>query len=198
LKDYWNVVDNLIMNKSNLTPSCTLRKLQELMFTKETQQSGPLSKLTDSHSKNKDKEVSSFKAHSEQSRYKKLKNPCNPGEHNPLAFHPAWQCVKLSKEKHNSLKPKEAECHHHAANAVSKTPVTSFEENNDLIKYAEVSAYVAGSSSVDLPPILDSGASHHMVNNISIFNKIRSVDIDIFTGGLEQGINATTVSKTFI
>jgi hypothetical protein len=96
------------------------------------------------------------------------------------------------------LKPKEADSHHHAANAVNKTPVSPLEENKGLIEYAKVSAYVAGSSSVSLPPILDSGASHHMVNNTSIFNKIRSVDINIFTGGLEQRINATAVGKTFI
>jgi hypothetical protein len=92
-KDYWNVVDNLIMNKPSLTPSRTLRKLQELVFMKETCSSS--SKVTDSHPKPKDKGVSAFKADS-KSKYKKPKNPCDPGKHNPLAYHPAWRCFKLS------------------------------------------------------------------------------------------------------
>jgi hypothetical protein len=96
------------------------------------------------------------------------------------------------------LKPKEAESHHHtASNVAGKASVEPFKDN-DLVEYAEVAAYVAGSSSVGLPPILDSGASHHMVNDKSVFNKIKDVDINIFTGGLEQQINATAVGETFI
>jgi hypothetical protein len=100
-KDYWNVVNNLIMNETILTPSRTLRKLQELVFMKETRvtTAGSLSKNNDTQStKPKDKGVSAFKSESDSKKRPKPSNPCNPGKHNPLAFHPAWRCFKLSKE----------------------------------------------------------------------------------------------------
>ena len=86
-KDYWNVVNNLIMKKENLSPSRILRKLQELVFMKETQSipsKNPEPKV-------KDKGVSAFKNNFSNSKTKRPKpaNPCNPGKHNPLAYHPA-------------------------------------------------------------------------------------------------------------
>jgi hypothetical protein len=67
-----------------------------------------------------------------------------------------------------------------------------------LVKYAEVSAYLAGNTLVGLSPILDSRALHQMMNDASVFHKIKDVNVAIFTGGLKQQIVATAVGETFI
>jgi hypothetical protein len=198
-KDYWNVVNNLIMNESNLTPSCTLQNLQELVFMKETQNftSGSSSKVPD-QSKTKDEGISAFKTGSKsKSKRPKPANPCEPGKHNPLAYHPGWRCSKLSKEERKALKPKDPKTHHLDA-TVQPVVKTLDDINNDLVEYAKVAAYLAGSSTVGLTPILDSGASHNMVNDVSAFCKVKNNNINIFTGGLEQRIVATAVGETFI
>jgi hypothetical protein len=70
-------------------------------------------------------------------------------------------------------------------------------DDEDKIEYAEVSPYV-GDVSVGLNPILDSGASHHMVNDQSVFNKTRDVNINIFTGGVKQQMNATAAGEVLV
>ncbi|PLW24957.1 hypothetical protein PCANC_28424 [Puccinia coronata f. sp. avenae] len=170
-------------------PRCSriLRKLQQLVFMKETRSipsKNPEPKV-------KDKGVSAFKNDSSGSKTKRPKpaNPCDRGKHNPLAYHPAWRCHKSSKEEREALKPKETESH------LTKTSILLDDE--DEIEYAEVFAYI-GDVSVGLNPILDSGASHHMVNDQSVFNKTRDVNINIFTGGVKQQINATAAGEVLV
>ncbi|KAI7964700.1 hypothetical protein MJO29_002798 [Puccinia striiformis f. sp. tritici] len=82
-KDYWNVVDNIIMNKSIIFfPSRTLRKLQELVYMKETRTSTTTSKTEPNVKVEKDSAIA-YKTEAEKPKRPKPAHPCSPGKHNP-------------------------------------------------------------------------------------------------------------------
>ncbi|OAV85818.1 hypothetical protein PTTG_30247, partial [Puccinia triticina 1-1 BBBD Race 1] len=165
-KDYWNVVDNIIMNESVIFfPSCTLQKLQELVYMKETRAITSTSKTETSIKAEKDSAIA-YKNKAEKSKRPKPANPCSNGKHNPLAFHPAWRCFKLSAEEQEALRPADPEAHSVSVDVPSSESSEEFEE-------IEVSAYMTHSRSTRTLPVLNSGASHHMVNNLSIFKKVK-------------------------
>ncbi|KAI7933821.1 hypothetical protein MJO29_016659 [Puccinia striiformis f. sp. tritici] len=158
-KDYWNVVDNIIMNESIIFfPSRTLRKLQELVYMKETRTSTTTSKTEPNFKVKKDSAIA-YKTEAEKPKRPKPAHPCSPGKHNPLAYHPAWRCYKLSNEERNALCPKEDEAAAHTHSASVEVPID--EDNFDVV---DVDAYIFSASTAGNSPVLDSGASHHMMS----------------------------------
>jgi transposase InsO family protein len=192
-KDYWNVVDNIIMNEAIIFfPSRTLKKLRELVYMKDTRLSG-VSKVKSS-SKNQIVGPSAYKSEAESKSKKSDKakqppaHPCCPGKHNPLAFHPIWRCFNLPVEERKALRPKDPEAHATSAN--------SDENVKDIEEVIEVLAYL-NTAVEKKAPILDSGASHHMVNDLSIFSKSKDVNINIHTGS-NQKISAIATGEAYI
>ena len=162
---------------------------------KETRVAG--STPSSSTSKNKE-EVLAFKSEANKSQRPKPKHPCSPGKHNPLAYHPAWHCFKLLKEERNALLPKEVESHLNLVDI--ENHLTNINENRDQPtedKYIKVAAYLVNSDS-DLSPVLDSRASHHMVNDSSIFHKIKEVNVKIHTSGLKQRVDAVAIGNVYL
>jgi hypothetical protein len=182
-KDYWNVVDNIIMNEAIIFyPSQTLKKLRELVYMKDTRATG-VSKVEPSL-KVQNNSPSAYKSEAESKGNKSKKpepaHPCSLGKHNPLVFHPIWRCFKLPLEERESLRPKDPKAHTTLANDL---------ENMKDEELVEVSAYLSNAQEAKKAPVLDSGASHHMVNNLSFFSKTKDVNINIHTGSNQQ-VNA--------
>jgi hypothetical protein len=84
-------------------------------------------------------------------------NPCSLGKHNPLVFHPIWQCFKLPLEERESLQPKDLKAHTTLANDL---------ENKRDEGIVKASAYLSNALEAKKDPVLNSGASHNMVNDL--------------------------------
>lgn len=197
-KDLWNVVDNIIMNESIVFyPSLTLKKLQELVFMKEARsiEAATTSKTSSSKSAVKEEGASAYKAESKNER-PKPKHPCSDGKHNPLAYHPSWRCFKLSQQERDALRPKEDPQAHSSAVEEAHATNAKLDQSND--NYIEVSAYLSHGYNHGNSLLLNSGASHHMVNNPNLFKKIKEVNINIQTGCQKQRVWAVAMGEAFI
>jgi hypothetical protein len=137
-REYWNIVDNIILNKSIVFfPSQTLKKLQELVFMKDICSNNFISSATKSESKTvgtKEDSATAFKADSLKKRPKtKNENPCSIGSHNPKATHPEWKCFKLTDEERIAAGPP----------GKGATHLTASHNQEPESDYVEVSAFVS-------------------------------------------------------
>ncbi|OAV85215.1 hypothetical protein PTTG_30694 [Puccinia triticina 1-1 BBBD Race 1] len=175
-RDYWNVVDNIIMNESVIFfPSRTLQKLQELVYMRETRAVATTSTSKTKTSSKVEKDTASaykFEA-SDKSKKPKPAHPCSNGKHNPLAYHPAWRCFKLSAADRDALRPADPEAHLASAKDNTSVDEASVEDDFDIV---EAVAFVISLTNGGVTPVLDSGASHHMVNDLSMFTKTEELN----------------------
>jgi hypothetical protein len=105
-------------------------------------------------------------------------NPCSKGAHNLEAAHAEWKCHKITDEQRITACP-------------ALGHVTSAKEVE--YNYVEVLVYLKFGSKTSELAILNSGASHHMVNNNSFFKKFKEVNIEINTGNHKQRVVAKQI-----
>jgi hypothetical protein len=188
-REHWNVVDNIILNKSIVFfPTRTLKKLQELVYMKDIRSETSTYTATNKNESQvgsaKDESVSAFKSESRKQRSND--NPCSTGCHNPKATHKEWKCWKLSDEQCIADRPK------------GETHMTKSAHEEPESDYVEVSAFLNFGPELNCPIILYSGASHHMVNDPKFFKKIKEVNIEINTGNKKQRVKAVAMGNVFI
>ncbi|KNZ56334.1 hypothetical protein VP01_2431g2 [Puccinia sorghi] len=104
-----------------------------------------------------------------------------PGKHNPEASHDANHCWQVHPELRPNNKPN---------GSVTHPPTTQLVEVNDGHK-SEVSLLLTEAASK--PIVLDSGATHHLVNNLDVFLPVAESKIKIATGGHSNFLTATAV-----
>ncbi|KNZ52549.1 hypothetical protein VP01_3528g1, partial [Puccinia sorghi] len=109
---------------------------------------------------------------------------CAPGKHNPEASHDAEQCWQL----HPKLQPLKSS----KTAAASNPPTTQLVEVDEGHK-SEASLLLTEAASK--PTVLDSGATHHLINNPEVFNPTAESNIKISTGGHSNFLNATAVGS---
>ncbi|KNZ46887.1 hypothetical protein VP01_6860g1 [Puccinia sorghi] len=112
---------------------------------------------------------------------------CAPGKHNPEATsHDAKHCWQLHpKQRPNS----------------SKTPIGLNQLATQLVEAddgheSEVSLLLTEAASK--PTVLDSGATHHLINNPDMFHPTADSNIKISTGGHSNFLNATAVGSAIL
>lgn len=187
-EDLHNVVDNIIMNESLVAhPDATLAKLQEIVFLEESRKTKTKSKEPVSQKQTEGESEAAtalFKESSNSKGRKKKKNTnrsarCAPGQHNEEATHDADHCWQLHPELRPS--PKGA-----------STQLAEGQDNSG----SEATALLI--ESIIKPTVLDSGASHHMVNDRSVFTSQGKSDIKISTGGSKNFLNAEEIGTAKI
>ncbi|KAI7951517.1 hypothetical protein MJO28_007201 [Puccinia striiformis f. sp. tritici] len=179
-EDLYNVVNNIIMNEVICeSPNAVLIKLQEMVYLDKSRQSKPVnkgpSKATDGQS--------------EQRRNRKNGNFCEPGKdgkpgkHNPDAtLHDVDHCWQVHPERRPDFNS-------------SNNPVTQLVEVDNGHE-SEVSLLLTHAD--EKPIVLDTGATHHMVNDASIFVPVSESNIRILTGGHKNFLNATAIGTAVL
>ncbi|KNZ55762.1 hypothetical protein VP01_258g4 [Puccinia sorghi] len=161
-------------NQSSPSPDATLTKLQEIVHLEESRKTKLLPTLTN---KGNDDQTDSAAALMHESKDKKKKvyrrntNYCTAGKHNPDSAHNADNCWQL----HPELRPSS-----HAKPSIQLAEVSDGHES-------EVSLLL---TTTVRPTVLDSGATHHMVNDATVFNATAKSNIKISTGGHNNFLNA--------
>ncbi|KNZ61147.1 hypothetical protein VP01_1446g6 [Puccinia sorghi] len=108
---------------------------------------------------------------------------CAPGKHNPEATsHDADHCWQL----HPELRPTNSSKTYNPINPPT-TQLVEVDEGHE----SEISLLLTEATSK--PTVLDSGATHHLINNPDVFNPIADSNIKISTGGHSNFLNATAV-----
>ncbi|OAV91899.1 hypothetical protein PTTG_27847 [Puccinia triticina 1-1 BBBD Race 1] len=133
-KDCWNVFDNIIMNNH------TICKLQELVYMKETRAVALTSKIKSSVKIEKDL-ATAYKMEAKKSKRPKPANPCYPGKHNPLPYHPAWWRFNLTAKEHDTLHPANPKAHLVLVKVTNK-----LSNDEDEYNVVEAAAFVINSS----------------------------------------------------
>ncbi|KNZ50358.1 hypothetical protein VP01_446g5 [Puccinia sorghi] len=127
---------------------------------------------------------------SKKGRKKTRRGPyCAPGKHNPEATsHDADHCWQV----HPELRPAQSS---KGTSGHSQTPTTQLVEVEDGHE-SEVSLLLTEEASK--PVVLDSGATHHLVNNPDMFLPSAESNIKIATGGHSNFLNATAVGTAVL
>ncbi|KNZ56255.1 hypothetical protein VP01_2453g5 [Puccinia sorghi] len=175
----YNVVDKIIMNEIIVKiPSATLTKLQEIVHLEESW---------------KNRIALSLKIMEKPAKGKKKgqNGPfCAPGKHNPEATsHNADHCWQL----HPKLRPPNGR--KFFGESSSQPPTTKLVEVNKGHE-SEVSIFLKKETSK--PIVLDSGATHHLINNPDVFHSTAKSNIKIATGGHSNFLNATAVRTAIL
>ncbi|KNZ44714.1 hypothetical protein VP01_88g6 [Puccinia sorghi] len=168
-------------------PSATLTKLQEIVHLEESRKSrttGP-AKLSENSNEDQSNSVAALMHESKKGKRKVRRGPfCAPGKHNPEASHDADHCWQL----HPELRPNSSG--KSPGTVSSQTPTTQLVEVDEGHE-SEVSLFLTETESK--PTVLDSGATHHLVNNPDAFHPVAESNIKIATGGHSNFLNATAV-----
>jgi hypothetical protein len=187
-REHWNVVANIIMNEAVVFyPNLTLKKLQELVFMKYICSDSTATTTTSSISKADSKITNLVTALKADVACETVQLPCLPGYHNQKATHKEWKCLKLSDKKRIAARPDKGE-------ANTAAPASQQPESD----YVKVSAFLNFGPKPYKCINLDSGASHHMVNNPAIFKKLKEVNIEINTGNKKQHVKAVAMEEVTI
>ncbi|KNZ53957.1 hypothetical protein VP01_3091g2 [Puccinia sorghi] len=168
------------------SPSATLTKLQEIVHLEESRKAKNQS-VTVAKSPDEPAENASALIHesSKKGARKKKKGPyCEPGKHNPAATsHDEDHCYQL----HPHLRPPRF-----SNQSQSEKATTQLVEVDDGHE-SEVSLLLVESE--NKPIVLDSGATHHMVNDPSCFTPVAETNVKISTGGHSNLLYATSIGK---
>ncbi|POW21890.1 hypothetical protein PSHT_01837 [Puccinia striiformis] len=189
-EDLYNLVDNIIMNDVICeNPTAVLSKLQEMVHLEESWKNKPTAKSTPKLSK--EGAASALMHESTKSKKGKgrraVKTRCEPGTHNPAATsHDAAHCYQL----HPELRP--ASWGPLSGNAAPATQLVEVDDGHE----SEVSLLLVEAPSK--PIVLDTGATHHMVNNPAIFLHSSKTNIRISTGGHKNFLNATSIGSAVL
>ncbi|KNZ53851.1 hypothetical protein VP01_3118g1 [Puccinia sorghi] len=154
-------------------PAATLTKLQEIVHLEESRKN-----------KTATNKPANIKSNGERLTGKKKKSRrqvvfCEPGKHNPLSTtHTADQCYQVYPE----LRPK----------PVATTQLVEADEGHE----SEVSLLLTEADSK--LTVLDSGATHHMVNNPSAFIQSSKSVIKISTGGHSNFLTVMAIGTAIL
>ncbi|KNZ54794.1 hypothetical protein VP01_2854g6 [Puccinia sorghi] len=168
-------------------PSVMLTKLQEIVHLKESQKSKStgVSKISEKTSEDQTDSAAALKHESKKGKKKGKHGPyCEPGKHNPEATsHDSDHCWKLHPEQRlNSGSKSFSNGTHH--------PTTQLDEANNG-HGSELSLLLTEAASK--PIGLNSGATHHLITCLEIFQPISKSNIKIVTGGHSNFLNPTAV-----
>lgn len=171
-----NIVDNIMMNDSLIAnPEATLGKLREQMYLEEsrkTKVNQPTKIKTDPVP---DGAAALIHESKEKRKKKVFSYRCSPEQHNPKATsHTANTCYQLHPHLHPSF---------------HKQPSTQLVEAKGSLFLTEEATK---------PVVLDSGATHHMINDPTVFKIERNTDMKILTGGHQNHLVATAVGSVRI
>ena len=130
-----------------------------------------------------------------KARRTKPKHPCSKGHHNPLAEHPKKSCWFL----YPHLRPdhhKKSEYHL----AESKSAEEPFKEPETSQAYYSAQLFLKtnlDTSNIHLP-VLDSGATHHIVNDSAYLLNSKPISLNIGTGNKNYSLHATEIGEATI
>ncbi|KAI7956645.1 hypothetical protein MJO28_003740 [Puccinia striiformis f. sp. tritici] len=187
-EDMYNIVDNIIMNEVICeSPAAVLMKLQEMVHLDASRKTRPVVKVTTKPVK----EGSASALIHEPTKGGKGKNrkstkiQCEAGKHNPAATsHDTEHCYQV----HPDLRPA-------SWGVPSSAPATQLVEVDDGHE-SEVSLLLVEAPSK--PIVLDTGATHHMVNDSAVFRPLADTKIRISTGGHKNFLNATAIGSAVL
>lgn len=179
----WKIVDSIILNEEIVKdPHKTLQKLSEVVHLQESRH------LTNSEPTPKREGDSSALVTNQSNRRSERpppKHPCSKEKHNKLAYHPIWRCFSLTQEERDRHRPdREPE-----ANVVELMETNS--SSAQLLLTCE-------SSIPSKPIVIDSGASHHMVNREALFSNLKPYSRQIGTGCNSSNLVATGIGRISI
>ncbi|KAI7964122.1 hypothetical protein MJO29_004549 [Puccinia striiformis f. sp. tritici] len=116
---------------------------------------------------------------------------CKNGSHNPQNDHPLEQCWGL----HPDLRPIRGKPRNKTAtsnNVTAEDAPPSQSTSYDRPAFAHcITAYSFSAHGSQCPPVLDSGASHHMFNDLAFFHETTVCNIPINTGKGTGDLTAT-------
>jgi hypothetical protein len=116
---------------------------------------------------------------------------CANGVHNPAATHPEHNCWAIYPEKkplHHLKNPTTPASQLHTT---SKAPQQSTSQHEQPVFSSITMAIGLLSLSASIPAVLDSGASHHMFNDLCFFLNTGECSIPINTGRNSTNLTAT-------
>ncbi|KAI7951918.1 hypothetical protein MJO28_007602 [Puccinia striiformis f. sp. tritici] len=183
------------------SPSAVLLKLQEMVHldasrkvrsnnkavSKSTEEGAASALMHESSKGRKGKGRRLQKLRCEPAKPAENGKPGEPGKHNPaVTSHDADHCWQL----HPELRPTSW------GNSSSEyTPATQLVEVDDGHE-SEVSMLLVETATK--PIVMDTGATHHMVNDPAIFMPHSKTNIQISTGGHKNFLNATAVGSAVL
>ncbi|PLW38664.1 hypothetical protein PCANC_16015 [Puccinia coronata f. sp. avenae] len=171
-----SLTDPILTNESLMNdPVLLLTKLRDIAYNKRTRKK-PL----------QSKKVTAVIA--TNSCRTRPPSGCTNNKHKPDATHPEHNCWALypDKKKEFDLRRSAAPAHHHTA---AKTKAPSQHETPAFASVTTASCHI--SLTTPIPSVLDSGASHHMFNDISFFVSSEDCRIPISTGRNSTDLTAT-------
>ncbi|PLW26249.1 hypothetical protein PCANC_26631 [Puccinia coronata f. sp. avenae] len=194
-EDLWNVVDNIIMNEVLIkSPNTTLTKLQELVHLEESRKKKVVDVSPRAKTEEPSESASALIHKSEKGKKKTSKRGgpiCEKGQHNPeVKSHTADFCWQI----HPHLKIAHDAKFNNKAKPVEK-PATQLVEVDDGHE-SEASLLLVEAKSK--PIVLDSGATHHMINDPSVFFPSAKTNMKISTGGHSNFLTATSVGSVVL
>lgn len=187
-KNMWNIVDSIIMNEQLMAhPDATLAKLQEMAYLDESR------KAKNSSATNKNiAEGSEPTATVLLSQNQKRTNPqkkkidptriCSNGKHNPRAFHPEDLCYEIHPELKKNARKDNA--------ATNLTTILPIEGEHAML--------LLNDAHISRPIVLDSGSSHHMVNNASFIRASKDLKLTIATGNDKNSLSSHSIGTAQI
>lgn len=190
-EDLWNVVDNIIMNDVIIeSPNATLTKLQELVHLEESRKKKTNQSTTTVKSEEQSDAASALMHESKKGKRRGRKEGpiCENGKHNPLVTtHSADACW----ETHPDLR-KQYMARFNRNGFGNNKPTAQLVEADEGHE-SEASLFMAEVKSK--PIVLDTGATHHLVNNSDVFQPTSNTSLKIATGGHHNFLNATAIGS---
>ncbi|PLW28356.1 hypothetical protein PCANC_23994 [Puccinia coronata f. sp. avenae] len=114
---------------------------------------------------------------------------CRNGRHDPSAPHPESKCWSVHPDQ-RPVRPLPAQSHNTAVSAPTQLPSSSQHESPAFASIATATCLVTTPSNV--PAVLDTGASHHMFNDLEYFRDLTTevCSIPISTGRNSSDLTA--------
>lgn len=178
-KHMWTIVDTMVLNESLVSvPEATLSKLQEFVYAEESRKPEAKTEVT----KIKEESASALYQQSNTRKFNRTRNTnyCGQGKHNPLSAHTEDKCWQL----HPELKPVSRSTQSHSTEAeLQPTFHTAAVINPScLLTHSDVKLTV-----------LDSGATHHMLNKKEFFENMTPVQLKVSTGNDKNNLDAQAI-----
>ncbi|EFP93873.1 uncharacterized protein PGTG_19912 [Puccinia graminis f. sp. tritici CRL 75-36-700-3] len=120
---------------------------------------------------------------------------CRNGKHHPDATHPEATCWSLHPEMRPIRKPRQNPSQHHTSapsNSVNSSAIPPVASQFEKPAFSHITTVIMLSVTPQtLPVVLDSGASHHMFNNMDFFTDTHACNTPISTGKNSADLVAT-------
>ena len=188
-EDLWNVVDNIIMNEVIIkSPNATLTKLQELVHLEESRKKKTQQSTTTINSEEQSDAASALMHESKKGKRRGRKDGliCKNGKHNPaVTSHTLETCWEVHPDQR-----KQFMLRFNRGGGSGEKPAAQLVEADDG---HESKASLLLTKAKSKPIVLDTGATHHLVNNPDVFRPTSESSIKIATGGHSNFLSATAI-----